>query len=241
MSPVRTREERPREAGALAAVGGFLDAYTFLAHGGVFANAQTGNVILFGIAAGQGDWPAAARRLPPLGAFVVGVITVELLARMRGRRLFSRPARLVLIVESVTFVVVGLLPGGTPDWVSTVLVAWAATMQVVTFRTVRHAPYSTTFTTGNLRSLLSETAAWLGDHDTAARDRARALTVVVACFVVGAVLGGLATDRLGNPAVILVVPVLLLVLVSLVVDTRRLTRAATPAAVPTAPTTEETP
>lgn len=32
----------------LAGVGGFLDAYTFVGYGGVFANAQTGNIVLFG-------------------------------------------------------------------------------------------------------------------------------------------------------------------------------------------------
>ena len=33
----------------LAIVGGFLDAYTYVARGGVFANAQTGNIVLFGL------------------------------------------------------------------------------------------------------------------------------------------------------------------------------------------------
>ena len=34
--------------GALLAVaGGFFDAYTYLCRGGVFANAQTGNIVLF--------------------------------------------------------------------------------------------------------------------------------------------------------------------------------------------------
>ena len=32
----------------LAAVGGFLDAYTYLARGQVFANAQSGNIVLLG-------------------------------------------------------------------------------------------------------------------------------------------------------------------------------------------------
>ena len=30
----------------LAIVGGFLDAYTFICRGGVFANAETGNIVL---------------------------------------------------------------------------------------------------------------------------------------------------------------------------------------------------
>ena len=33
----------------LTAVGGFLDAYTYLVRGGVFANGQTGNLVLLGI------------------------------------------------------------------------------------------------------------------------------------------------------------------------------------------------
>ena len=38
----------------LAMVGGYLDAYTFVGRGGVFANAQTGNIVLLGIYAAQG-------------------------------------------------------------------------------------------------------------------------------------------------------------------------------------------
>ena len=35
---------------------GFLDAFTYVAHGGVFANAQTGNVVLAGISLVAGQW-----------------------------------------------------------------------------------------------------------------------------------------------------------------------------------------
>ena len=33
----------------LALTGGFLDAYTYITRGGVFANAQTGNIVLMAI------------------------------------------------------------------------------------------------------------------------------------------------------------------------------------------------
>lgn len=33
----------------LAIVGGFLDSYSYLMRGHVFANAQTGNIVLFGV------------------------------------------------------------------------------------------------------------------------------------------------------------------------------------------------
>ena len=44
----------------LALAGGFLDAYTYITCGGVFANAQTGNIVLMGISAAKGDCAKAA-------------------------------------------------------------------------------------------------------------------------------------------------------------------------------------
>ena len=45
----------------LALAGGFLDAFTFVGHGGVFANAQTGNVVLLAVGAATGHWGANLR------------------------------------------------------------------------------------------------------------------------------------------------------------------------------------
>ena len=40
----------------LALTGGFLDAYTYMSRGGVFANAQTGNIVLLGLNMASGQW-----------------------------------------------------------------------------------------------------------------------------------------------------------------------------------------
>jgi uncharacterized membrane protein YoaK (UPF0700 family) len=55
----------------LAGAGGFLDAYTFVGRGGVFANAQTGNILLLGVEAGERHWLAALLHVPPILAFVL--------------------------------------------------------------------------------------------------------------------------------------------------------------------------
>ena len=39
----------------LALSGGFMDAYSYLARGQVFANAQTGNMLLFGVNLARGQ------------------------------------------------------------------------------------------------------------------------------------------------------------------------------------------
>lgn len=61
----------------LSLIGGFLDAYTFVARGGVFANAQTGNIILFALNLCQGNFFSALKYVVPIAFFVVGVIISE--------------------------------------------------------------------------------------------------------------------------------------------------------------------
>lgn len=51
----------------LIAVAGFFGAYTYLLRGNVFCNAQTGNVVLMGMALGAGKWREASTSPPPTG------------------------------------------------------------------------------------------------------------------------------------------------------------------------------
>jgi Protein of unknown function (DUF1275) len=60
-------------ASLFAIVDGYLDAFSYLARGHVFANAQTGNVVLFAVRAAAGDWTSAWKTLPSILAYVCGV------------------------------------------------------------------------------------------------------------------------------------------------------------------------
>ena len=68
----------------LALAGGYLDAYTYLCRGGVFANAETRNMVLLGVKLAAGDWAGAAKYLPPIFAFFLGVLAAEAIRR-RGK------------------------------------------------------------------------------------------------------------------------------------------------------------
>ena len=57
-----------------------MDAWVYMDHGHVFANAQTSNVVLFAIHAAGGDLTAAARHVPSIMAFVLGLV----LSRLTG-------------------------------------------------------------------------------------------------------------------------------------------------------------
>jgi hypothetical protein len=59
--------ERALVASALAtSAGGAMDAWVYSAHGHVFANAQSGNIVLMGVALAGGDVARATTHLPSL-------------------------------------------------------------------------------------------------------------------------------------------------------------------------------
>ena len=64
----------------LTIVGGFLDAYTYLFRGKVFANGQTGNLVLLGIFFSQQDFRRASYYLLPITAFLLGVFLKPIIA-----------------------------------------------------------------------------------------------------------------------------------------------------------------
>ncbi len=169
----------------LAAVGGFLDAFTFIRFA-VFANAQTGNVVLLAVNAAAGHWHAALARLAPIAAFVVGVLVVEALARPRARQLLRRPLPIVLGVEIVGLLIVSTLPTAAPAWVITVTVSFVAAIQFSTFRMMAGQVYATVLTSGNLRSAAVHLHHWIVDRDIEARANAARFGKVIAAFAVGA-------------------------------------------------------
>jgi uncharacterized membrane protein YoaK (UPF0700 family) len=229
MTGLRKRTETVLEGILLATVGGFLDAYTFIGHR-VFANAQTGNVVLFGIAAASRHWREAFIHLPPVAAFLVGVAAAETLGRPRLHRWLHRPLRVALGIEIVVLTAVAVLPEQTPGLVITVSISLVAAIQFATFRILVDVPYSTVLASGNLRGMAVAGHRWLLERDPSAGRQAVRFGVVVAGFTAGAVIGGVCTNQFGAPAVAVAAGLLLTVLVLLISETRRIERVTSPPA-----------
>jgi uncharacterized membrane protein YoaK (UPF0700 family) len=219
MPAIRTRPETLPTGLLLAGTGGFLDAYTFVGRGGVFANAQTGNIVLLGVGAGERHWLAALLHVPPILAFMLGVALAEMLARPAGRRIVRRPARFVLVAEIVVLVIVGALPPEAPNQVVTAAIAFTSALQVSTFRSLQGIDYSTTLTTSNLRTLVAKAYLWRADHDAAAGRQAARIGAIVAGFGVGAGAGALCTRFIGPRAAWVAAAVLVLALAAIVIET----------------------
>ena len=105
------------------------------------------------------------------------------------------------VAEIVTLSALSLLPATTNDLLITTIVAFTASVQVSTFREVNGHIYSSTFTTGNLRTLSEAAFAWFfeGRGQETARV-VRDFSVICAAFLLDATRGSYATHAFGNQA-----------------------------------------
>jgi uncharacterized membrane protein YoaK (UPF0700 family) len=200
----------------LASVGGFLDCFSYVGHGHVFACAMTGNVVLLGAYALAKGRAQSLAHLPPILAFLLGVGAAKAILLPREPRLVRRPYPFILLAEMAILLGVSFLPKTTSDlWISAT-VAFAAALQVEAFRVVDDRSFNSTFTTGNLRAFSAGAFEWLfKDKRAEARIKVRDFGTISLMFFVGAVAGAWATRGMGNSALWIDVALLAVVMVRL--------------------------
>jgi len=203
---------------ALSAAGGFLDAFTYIGHGHVFANAMTGNVVLLAVNAAVGNWQQSLRHLPPIVTFLVGVSFVRALGLPRFREVLPDRAVMVLAIEIAAFFALSWLPASTSDFLIVIVICFVASLQTATFRRINNANYNSTFTTGNLRTLSESLFDWAfkGRSPESWKQSSNFLTIC-SSFAIGALIGGLLTPRLYNRSLLVVATLLLAVLIHLII------------------------
>lgn len=185
----------------LCFAGGFLDAYTFVTRGGVFANAQTGNLVLLAIGFARGDGVAALRYLVPILFFFAGVLFSELALRLgKKQRSDFRGHAYVLLGEAAVLSAVALMPPSVPDMLVNALVSLAAAVQFDNFRKLEGKPFASAFCTGNLRSATEHAFYAVAEKRREAARSAAQYLIAIGGFVAGVFAGYFAARAFGGYA-----------------------------------------
>lgn len=196
----------------LAFTGGFLDAYTYVLRGGVFANAQTGNIVMLGIHFFEGHYAKTLQYLIPISAFVLGVIVSQCIrSKFRFAKIHWR--QLILLLESVVLCGVAFVPTSA-NALANAAVAFVCSLQVDAFRKLNGNPYATTMCTGNLRSAAENLYHYGSSHKGQSLYTSLQYFSVIGVFIVGAGVGAFFSQRLGLMC-ILIAPVVLLITILL--------------------------
>lgn len=206
MSRAKQESESIELAILLALSGGIMDAYSYLVRDHVFANAQTGNMLLFGVNLAAGDWIQCLHYAVPVVCFAAGIAlchTIKIVAT--EEHLHWR--QMALIIEAVLLVVVGFVPEGRSLYANG-LTSFACGIQVQAFRKFHGRPLATTMCIGNLRSGTQALVTYASDRDQKQLRGGLLSFFVIMCFVFGAVIGNWAIPALGT-RMIWMAPVLL--------------------------------
>ena len=188
--PNMQTSESFRLSAILSLSGGLQDAYTYNVRGNVFANAQTGNVVLMSQSFMMGNWSNGIRYMLPVISFAAGVfITEQIEYRYKASKAIHW-RQLVLLIEIVLLGIVGLIPADS-NIVANMLVSFTCAMQVQAFRKVHGYGYASTMCIGNLRSGTESLSHFLRNRDQASLRKALHFFGIILFFAIGAGAGGI--------------------------------------------------
>lgn len=180
--------------------GGFQDAYTYCCRQNVFANAQTGNIVLMSLNMFKGEWFTVLRYLTPVLAFIFGVFIAEAVHRRFKYMKKLHWRQLILIAETVLLFIVGFIPH-TLDILANALVSFVCAMQVQAFRKIDGYSYASTMCIGNMRSATESLCAYCHEKDKDSLRKSLEYFGIIFVFAIGAGTGSVLTGLLGIRAI----------------------------------------
>jgi uncharacterized membrane protein YoaK (UPF0700 family) len=206
----------------LTLANGFLDAHTYIARGGVFANVQTANVIFFAIDGAKGEWTTALAHVWPILAFIVGMALASHIKSGRVEHILPYPLRWTMGVQAVALAIIGFVPASVPHSYVTVPISFLAAVQIGLFRNVGELVYMPVATTGNLMRFMEAGYDGFVEKDA---DSRRAFVVygsLILAFAAGAFVGAVTSMAWGVHAVWVPAGFLAVTLCLFIIDERHL-------------------
>lgn len=200
----------------LALVGGFLDIYTYILKDNVFANAQTGNMVLMGLKLANQDYLGAFYYLIPISAFFLGIIISEYIKHKLSKVQYIEWQHLIIIIEIIILVIIAFLPKNVPNLICNVTIGLVCSLQVNAFRTTNGLPYASTMCTGNLRSAGQKLASYLFKDDKDALSHCFRYLIIIASFILGAIIATILVSIFDHMALLFCCLILIIILLTLV-------------------------
>lgn len=186
----------------LATVGGFLDAYTFICRGNVFANAQTGNIVLVGVYLAQFNLNKAFMAFLPVLSFIIGAFVSEKIKDFSSKSsLLKESACMILLIEIISLLAVGFIPTTVSNNLVNIIIGFVSSVQICSFRKLVDSPYSTTMCTGNLRTACQAAYSTFIKKDNDQSLKFIRYSFIISSFIIGACICGLLTLWIGERSI----------------------------------------
>lgn len=187
-------------ASMLSISGGLQDVYTYISRGHVFANAQTGNIVLLSQNLFDHQWGQAIHYLVPVLFFSFGIAITTYIRQFFQKYKRFHWRQIVLLIEIVLLFVVGFMPDDM-NLIANALVSFSCAMQVQAFRKVNSYAFASTMCIGNLRSGTESLSIYLRDRNIGALKKTAHYYGIILIFAIGAGIGGVCSLHIGIRAI----------------------------------------
>lgn len=204
-------------------IGGFMDGYSYLIRGGLFVNAQTGNIIIFAKGLALKDYLLAYHSLIPLVFFSAGVLLSTYVEEKKRLGVYFWKETIIFF-EMLVVVFVALMPDGF-NLLANGFMAFAAALQVNAFRSAINMDYPTTLFLGNVRNTMELVAKYAIYKSRPHGLMALKYLAIIATFIFGAFVGFILSDIFHHFALLFLELILFSVWLTLLKKGRRIKKS----------------
>lgn len=179
-------------------VSGYFGGFTYTIRGGVFCNAQTGNLLLLALSLGRGMLSRALYYLLPISAYCLGAFVSEAAEYQLRKLRLVRWETLLVGIEMLVVFFLGALPESVPVQIAQVSINFISAMQFNTFRQTEGVSVSTTFCSNHIRQVGLTLYHSFKRNEEGARYRKRLFVhlAMIGVFATGVVTATVLCDRL---------------------------------------------
>ena len=194
----------------LALSGGFMDAYSYINRGKVFANAETGNIILMTLKICEGKFLESVNYIIPILSFAIGVAICEIIKHRKEKINIIHWRQIIVVFEIAAFVFVAFLPQDM-NQIANSIISMISGVQFATFSKVRGTAMATTMCTGNLKSGTQNMYRGIKTGDKSALEKGLYYYVCIFVFIIGTMVGYLFVKLWAEKAILLAAVAMLII------------------------------
>ena len=194
----------------LALSGGFMDAYSYINRGKVFANAETGNIILMTLKICEGKFLESINYIIPILSFAIGVAICEIIKHRKEKINIIHWRQIIVVFEIAAFVFVAFLPQDM-NQIANSIISMISGVQFATFPKVRGTAMATTMCTGNLKSGTQNMYRGIKTGDKSALEKGLYYYVCIFVFIIGTMVGYLFVKLWAEKAILLAAVAMLII------------------------------
>lgn len=194
----------------LTLIGGFFDAYTFVNCGGIFANAQTGNLIFVGIGLVDGNMADVRHYLVPVLSFIIGVLVSKYIESKYKELSIFKHIYMLLLTQIAALVFIFFKSSLFGIDIRPIVISFICAIQFDGFRKVNNLVFASVFCTGNLRSMSEHLYKYVILKKEESKKPFAIYFTVIMVFLFGVILGAAMSKYYFHKAILLPIAIMII-------------------------------